>query len=129
MADVKELAGRLREEEERLLELYEEVSGAAVGDVDGRIAKQIAEYQKLQLKCLELLAGELPERFMGFGRVVNDSVNLREGPGGSYSLVQKLDRGEAVIIQEYAGYWVRVQVPGGPSGFTFKDYIQQEASF
>lgn len=127
MAGLFETAGRLREQEEQIAEGYKELHRAAVRDVEKRLAEQIANFQRLQVLSLDLLAEGVPEQFLGFGRITGEDVNLREGPGGRYPLVGKLDKGDVVIVQGVDGYWVQVQVPRGRSGYVFKDYIQQES--
>ncbi len=127
MASLYETASRLKEREESLTEDYRALPQAALRDVEKKLAEQIANFQRLQVMSLDLLAEGVPEQFLGFGRVTGEDVNLREGPGGRYPLIGKLDRGEMVIVQGYDGFWVQVQVPRGRSGYIFKDYLQQES--
>lgn len=128
MSNLREVASGLRSQEEALAEGYRALQEAAGREVERKVVAQIVNFQRLQLASLALLADGLPEPFLGFGHVTADDVNMREGPGGRYQVVGKLSRGEMVIIQGYAGYWVQVLVPGGQGGFVFKDYVHQEMS-
>lgn len=126
MSNLREAAMRLREQEEALAADYRLLENAAARDVERRVVGQILNFQRLQLASLALLADGVPEPFMGFGHIVADDVNMREGPGGRYQAVDRLAKGTMVVIQGYSGYWVQVVVPGGRGGFVFKDYVQQE---
>lgn len=128
MGRLQELAGRLREREGELWEGYRELEEGTGSEVERRVAAQLVNFQRLQMATLEILAAGVPEEFLGLGRIVAEDVNLREGPGGRYPLVRKLARGELVMILGYSGYWTHVSVPRGPSGYVFKDYVQQETS-
>ncbi len=128
MSNLREVASGLRSQEEALADGYRALEEAAGREVERKVVAQIVNFQRLQLASLALLAGGLPEPFLGFGHITADDVNMREGPGGRYQVVGKLARGDMVIIQGYAGYWVQVLVPGGQGGFVFKDYVQQEMS-
>lgn len=126
MGRLRELASRLRELESALLDGYREIGESAEREVEKRLAAQIGNFQRLQVVSLELMAEGVPEQFHGLGRITSDDVNLREGPGGKYPLLGSLSQGDLVIILGFSGYWVQVSVPHGPTGFVFKDYVQQE---
>lgn len=128
MANVQEVAARLRQEEGELWERYRELEEGAGRDVEKRVAAQVVNFQRLQMATLEILARGVPDQFLGLGRVDADDVNLREGPGGRYPLLAKLNRGDMVVVLGYSGYWTQVSVPGGQTGYVFKDYVQQETT-
>lgn len=127
MATLRQLAERIREREQELAPLYEELAKSAGGETAVRLVQQVSRYQRFQLLSLDLLAGELPQRFAGFGTIVSDEVNLREGPGGNYGLAGHLRQGDQVIVTGQQGYWVEVQVPRGKAGYIFKDYVAIES--
>ncbi len=128
MGRVQELAARLREREGELWGGYRELEEGAGSDVERRVAAQLVNFQRLQMATLEILADGVPEEFLGLGRIVADDVNLREGPGGRHLLVRKLTRGDLVMILGYSGYWTQVRLLRGPTGYVFKDYVQQETT-
>lgn len=128
MARVREVASRLREQENALSDGYKDLRESADREVEKRLAGKIGDFQRLQVASLELLAEGVNEQFQGLGRVVGDDVNLREGPGGKYPLLARLAVGELVVILGFNGHWVQVAVPRGPSGYVFKDYVQQETA-
>ncbi|MDI3317935.1 MAG: SH3 domain-containing protein [Bacillota bacterium] len=126
MGDLKAMADQIRAHESELVPHYEELARAAQTPAEIKIVHQLKSYQRLQLLSLELLGDRVPERFLGFGRVSADDVNIRSAPNGQSSLVGKVRQGDQVIICSYQGYWVEVQVMHGPSGYIFRDYVQEE---
>lgn len=126
MSNLHDLAGHLRSREAGLVEEYKALVENTSFDAEKKLASQLADFQRFQTIGLELLAEGVPDQFFGFGRITSDDVNLREGPGARYDLVSKLSQGELVIIRGFSSLWVEVQVPRGPSGYVFKDYLQQE---
>lgn len=126
MADLKELASSLCASEQGLGEAYRSLYDSAVGEAEKKLAKQLADFQRFQVLGLEMLCEGVPDQFLGFGRITADDVNLREGPGSRYALIDKISEGELVIIQGFNGLWVQVQVPRGKRGYVFKDYVLQE---
>ncbi len=128
MANLQEVAGKLRQEEGARWERYRELEEGAGRDVEKRVAAQVLNFQRLQMATLDILAQGVPDQFLGLGRVDADDVNLRQGPGGRYPLLAKLNRGDMVVVLGYSGYWTQVSVPGGQTGYVFKDYLQQETT-
>lgn len=128
MSSLQSTAQRLREQEAALQGLYQEMAETASRDMERSLISQAMKFQHLQLVSLDLLFEGVPEQFRGLGRVLADDVNLREGPGARFPLVGKLRTGEFVVIRGQEGLWVEVQVPKGPSGFLFKDYVAQETT-
>ncbi|MBX6378528.1 MAG: SH3 domain-containing protein [Clostridia bacterium] len=124
----REMAERLRSREEELSAEYQELARLPGSPGEERLIRQLLNFQRFQVMTLELLCEGVPERFIGFGQVSEDDVNLREGPGGGYPVVERLKRGQPLVLLSTHGYWVEVQVPRGRSGYVFKDYVQQEAS-
>lgn len=128
MSNLQQTAQRLREQEAALQGSYQELAGAASRDMERNLIAQTAKFQHLQLVSLDLLLEGVPDQFLGLGRVLADDVNLREGPGARYPLVGQLRAGDFVVIRAHEGLWVEIQVPKGPSGFVFKDYVSQETT-
>lgn len=128
MARMRDLAGRLREQENALSGGYAELQDSAEREVEKRLASKIGELQRLQVASLDLLAEGVNDQFQGLGRVTGEDINLREGPGGKYPLLARLAGGELVVILGFNGHWVQVAIPRGPSGYVFKDYVQQETA-
>lgn len=56
------------------------------------------------------------------GTITGTSVNLRSGPGTSYSSAGKLTAGNKVTVTERSGSWVKVEY-GGLTGYVKSDYI------
>ena len=60
-----------------------------------------------------------PENITAGGRVTvsGDVVNVRGGPGTGYTVVAQATRGQVLSVQGKSGDWVRVQLPGGKTGW------------
>lgn len=125
---MRELAAELGEKEAALQETYEALAREVAGDAERQLAQQLASFQRLQVVGLGMLESGISGPYLGFGRIVADEVNLRAGAGGREALARRLDRGQVVIIQGFAGNWVKVACPGGEEGYFFKDYRQVEVS-
>ncbi len=57
------------------------------------------------------------------GTVTGSGVNMRSGPGTSYSVVTSLSRNTAVTLTGESGNWYKVRY-GGLSGYISKDYCK-----
>lgn len=102
-------------------ELYERATGATERDLLGRILRQ----KKFEIDALELLkSGRVPERFIAFGTVTDDSVNLREGPSTTSPVMSTLERDTGCILMDRRGNWVNIQLYDGKQGWVFKDYVR-----
>lgn len=127
MADLKELAAELRQQEEGLLEQYETILAAAGGETERQLANEILRAQKFQLSTLELIEKEMvPEKFLSFGTISSDEVNLRLGPSPHQERIRVLDQNTRVIIMENEGNWSHVQTADGETGWVFKDYVRPD---
>ena len=126
MADLQELARSIKEKEAALAEDYRLLSKLGNSEVAKKLIESVLQHQKLQVLSLDLLSEELPQKFLDFGQITADDVNLRQGPGGSHPLVGSLAKGDEVIIQEVQRFWVKVSVPHGPEGWVFSDYVRSE---
>ena len=124
MSNLKELAEKIKEQEQPLLDLYRDMSNAAISNVEKQLANDMLTNQEFQLASLELLKGDVPEKFHCFGMVTHSDVNVREGPGSEYNKTKSVDKNTPVIIQELLGFWTHVQLPDGTDGYIFKDYVQ-----
>ena len=128
MAEVQHLVQELLESEEAMKPLYEELARSVTGRNEQKVASQLLQYERLQILSLQLLQGDVPESFLGFGRVKGDGVNVREAPSSRSELVRHAHDGEQVIVCGYEGYWVEVQTLSGAKGWIFKDYVQPESA-
>ena len=126
MAWVKDLARELRAGEEPLLSSYEALLAGATTPAEQKLARIIHAYQRFQLKSLDLLQGDVPEKFQAFAAIVQDGVNLRRGPGPREPVERQLDRGTPVILMEPAGFWAHVRLGDGTTGYVFRDYVRGE---
>jgi len=126
MGRLRELVNEIQEKEEPLLGLYERVKEAASKVTERNLASQMYRYQKFQIASLDLLKGEVPDKFEAFGQVSDDDVNLRTGPGPRYELVRTVQKGTPAIIMESEGNWVNLRLPDGAEGWVFKAYVKKE---
>lgn len=126
MSQLQAIAMQLKDKEEPLYQQYKELTGVAVSETEKKVSRYLEAYQRLQLDCLRLLLGKVPERFQSFGVVTGDAVNLRTGPGGRHTLVRELARGTRVVIKEQDGFWFSVQLTDGTEGYIFQDYIKKD---
>lgn len=126
MGIVQELAKGIKAREEPLLGEYEGLASAAVTVTEKKLAAMVLGYQKFQLKSLDLFQTEVPDRFMGFGSVTSDAVNVRRGPTAKEASLFTVERGTPVIVKDVKGLWVEVRFANGKEGYVFKDYIHIE---
>jgi hypothetical protein len=61
-----------------------------------------------------------------FARVTVDSADIRTGPGVSFRVVYTAHRGETLALygRPGAGFWLRVVLPDGRSGFALGDEVE-----
>ena len=52
-----------------------------------------------------------------------DHVNVRTRPGRQAPVVDSLDRGEAITVQDTEGGWVQVRTADGRTGWVLADYL------
>jgi len=123
---VQELARAIRAREEPLVADYEGLASAAATPTEKKLAAMVLGYQKFQLKSLDLFETEVPDRFVGFGCISSDAVNVRRGPTAKEVSLFQADKGTPVIVKDVKGLWVEVRFANGKEGFVFKDYVQME---
>lgn len=124
MDEFRELVASIRNDEQPLVKMYEDLKQASGRGTRFKLADQMLNYQRFQMECLALLEGEVPEDFQCFGQITDDEVNLRDGAGPRYRLLGKLEKGTPVIVMSYDGNWTRLQTPEGLKGHVFKDYVE-----
>lgn len=102
-----------------------------VGYVDARYVKKVngdtIPEDKPETKPEELPQDkpETPTVTTKKGTVINATVlNIRSGPGTSYSIVEKLKNGDVVNIIESKNGWHRVNTASGKTGWVSGDYIK-----
>jgi uncharacterized protein YgiM (DUF1202 family) len=127
VASLRDVARELLAVEQPLSAGYRELRGAAVTQVEQALAGHLETAQASQVALLGLLCDELPNKFLGLGTIVSQSVKLREKPGGSHPVLAELAAGTPVIVMEWQGYWAQVQLPGGRRGYVFRDYVRTDA--
>ena len=80
------------------------------------------------LFCLgaPISSGAAAERVDAFARVVVEETMLRSGPGVSHRVVYIAHRGETFIVEsrQGAGYWLKVALPDGRSGWVLGETVQ-----
>lgn len=57
------------------------------------------------------------------GKVTVDSLNIRSGPGSSFSTIDTLNQGKIVTVKSISGYWAKI-VYDGKEGYTHKTYLK-----
>ena len=62
--------------------------------------------------------------FSAMGRVNATSLNVRTGPGTSYSVKSKLSNGSQVSITEKSNGWYKISSSNGVNGWVSGDYIK-----
>jgi uncharacterized protein YgiM (DUF1202 family) len=124
----QELARGIKAREEPLLGDYEGLVSAAVSATEKKLAALVLGYQRFQLKSLDLFQTEVPDRFMGFGSIRSDGVNVRRGPTAKDIALFVAEKGTPVIVKDVKGLWVEVRFAGGKEGYVFKDYVVIEAA-
>jgi hypothetical protein len=79
---------------------------------------------------LAILTGALPVRAAegvdAFARVVVEETALRSGPGVSHRVVYVARRGETFIVESRkgAGFWLKLVMPDGRSGWVLGETVQ-----
>lgn len=53
----------------------------------------------------------------------NTAVNMRKGPGTSYSTVKKVSKGTSMTVLESKNSWVKVRLSGGSEGWISSSYV------
>jgi len=126
LGNVRELAKEIKAREEPLVADYERLASAAVSATEKKLAGLVLGYQTFQLKSLDLFQTEVPDRFVGFGSIVSNDVNVRRGPTAKEVSVFLAQKDTPVIIKDIKGLWVEVRFADGREGFVFKDYVNLE---
>lgn len=54
-------------------------------------------------------------------------LNLRSGPGTRHEVLQRLDVGARVQVEETMGRWARVRLPSGATGWASLTYLEKAA--
>ncbi|MCM3389124.1 N-acetylmuramoyl-L-alanine amidase [Ureibacillus chungkukjangi] len=57
------------------------------------------------------------------GRVTVNNLNVRSGPGATYSSIDKLNTGDEVVVESISNYWAKISY-GGKVGYTHKSYLK-----
>src|SRR5262249_12192541 len=60
-----------------------------------------------------------------FVRVITQEATIRTGPGGDFRAVKQAERGQVFEVAERGtrGYWLRVQLDDGTSGWVFGEQV------
>jgi hypothetical protein len=66
-----------------------------------------------------------PERS---GRVTGSSVNVRSGPGTSYSVLTQVVKDAAVIVVEEQGDWLKIRLSDGSEGWVASKFLEITAA-
>lgn len=127
MSELNELASELHEQEQEMLGKYERILNAAVGSTEKQLAQEILKAQHFQLSTLELIEKDLvPQKFLSFGTITSDDVNVRSGPSARQEKIRVLQQNVRVIVMEVEGNWAHVQMADGETGWIFKDYVRTD---
>ncbi len=58
-----------------------------------------------------------------YGKITGNNVNLRKGPGTSYAVISRLNKGDVLTIIELSGNWYKVKTSGATVGWVSNIYI------
>lgn len=58
------------------------------------------------------------------GEVLATILNIRSGPGTTYTVISKLSQGTKVLVTGKTGYWYRVTLSDGRTGYASSQYIK-----
>jgi len=120
-----EVLSELLEQEQEARKRYTELLAEAKGATERELIERIIAQKKFEIETLKLLStGKVPNRFMGFGMIIDDEVNFREAPSPQALVRAQLSRGTPVIVTERRGNWVGIQLYDGKNGWVFRDYVR-----
>jgi uncharacterized protein YgiM (DUF1202 family) len=120
---------KLLEIEEPLLGAYDRLVRQATGRGEKELARRMHQSQRFQISTLRVLVeGKVPDKFLYFGVITHNDVNIREASAARSRCLAQVSAGTPVIVKEVQGNWIAVQLPDGRSGWVFKDYIRRELS-
>ncbi|HHY11726.1 MAG TPA: SH3 domain-containing protein [Firmicutes bacterium] len=122
---MEEILTELMEQEKQAVEKYKDVSKKVRSSTERDLIDRILAQKKFEIETLKLLcSGNVPDRFIAFGTIIEDEVNFRDSPSPSGSLTAVLGRGTPVILTERRGNWVGLQLYDGKHGWIFRDYVR-----
>jgi len=122
---VEEILRELLDQETKARDKYAELLGSVRTATARELLSTILNQKKFEIETLRLLAsGKVPDRFLGFGTVVENDVNFRDAPSPQGNILKSLSRGTPVILTDRRGNWVGLQLYDGQSGWVFKDYVR-----
>jgi N-acetylmuramoyl-L-alanine amidase len=83
------------------------------------------------LLCLLLMIGsfktaEPAEASNGFVTITASNLNVRQGPGLSYPVVGKADKGEKYSFIKQQGDWIQISLSGGRQGWVAEWFTKRE---
>ncbi|MGI6661964.1 MAG: SH3 domain-containing protein [Bacillota bacterium] len=120
-----EVLSELLEQEQKARDRYTELRAGAKSATERELIERIIAQKKFEIETLRLLStGKVPNRFMGFGMIIDDEVNFREAPSPQALVRAQLSRGTPVIVTERRGNWVGIQLYDGKDGWVFRDYVR-----
>ncbi len=115
----------LLEREENAKKQYQALMARTSGGIGRQLLEKILAQKMFEIETLRLLnSGKMPDRFLGFGTVVDDDVNFRESPSPQAYVLGTLNRGMPVILTEKKGNWIGIQLYDGKTGWVFRDYVR-----
>jgi N-acetylmuramoyl-L-alanine amidase len=85
------------------------------------------------LTCLLLLSSSLPSHTLRAKAnsetvtITASDLNIREGPGLSYSVIGKVDSGESYSIYRQQEDWIEISLPGGKKGWVAEWFTVKQA--
>ena len=122
---MEEILRELLDQETKARDKYAELLGSVRTATARELLSTILNQKKFEIETLRLLAsGKVPDRFLGFGTVVENDVNFRDAPSPQGNILKSLSRGTPVILTDRRGNWVGLQLYDGQSGWVFKDYVR-----
>ena len=127
MERMEEEVQRLLETEEPLLPLYDRLARNAINRGEKELTRRMYQSQRFQVSTLRLLAeGKIPDKFLYFGTITHNDVNVRETASPRSASLATIHSGTHVIVKETQGNWIAVQLPNGEAGWIFRDYVRRD---
>lgn len=122
---MEDIIATLLELEEKAISLYRDLHSKIVSSTARELIEQVLSSKRFELETLKLLTtGNIPDKFMGFGSISENDVNLRQGPASTEQVISVLESGTPVILTERHGNWMGVKLYDGRAGWVFKDYVK-----
>ncbi len=79
-----------------------------------------------QAASVEKAGKQLPIKFSIAGRITDERVNVRQGPGSDYKRATLVDKDTRVVITAREGDWLQVSLPDGTAGWVGARFTESQ---